>query len=83
MFELGNRVRAMADFDGNDSIVGKCVKIIYIKEHSGRNDLYTVEFDDAIKFGHSGFERTGKNFHCWNVEEKYLELENNLIVKLI
>lgn len=73
-FKVGDRVRCIKSYDGNDKIVNKNGRIIEISP--SKKDV-TVEFDELIG-GHSGIDSSkGKKGHCWTVPVEYLVPETS------
>lgn len=71
---IGDRVRCVKSYQGNDKIVNKTGRIIEID--SSRKNV-TVEFDELID-GHSGHSCCrGKSGHCWIVPVEYLVPETS------
>ena len=62
-FKIGDRVKAVKPFDGNNSIVDEIGTIVAISDIF-RADL-GVEFDDKIGFGAHTCYGKGKDGHCW------------------
>jgi hypothetical protein len=79
-FKVGQRVKCIAEHDGNIDIIGKTGKIIC---HIDEN-LYGIEFDKEIEHGHNCRdidvdtmkEVYGKDGHCWNIRAKKLRPYN-------
>ena len=63
-FKVGDRVRAIAEYDGNTEIIGQVGTVREIDA-----DFYGVEFDNDI----GGCSFHGKFGHCWNIPESKLE----------
>ena len=63
-FKVGDRVRAIAEEDGNTDIVGQVGTVREINP-----DFYGVEFDNDI----GGCSFHGKFGHCWNIPGSKLE----------
>ena len=60
MLKVGDSVRCIREYGGNDTAVGKEGKVTVIM---GMNT--TVEFNEGI-WGHSGQDGKGKPVNCWN-----------------
>lgn len=69
-FKIGDRVRAVKPYDGNEMIVGKTGTVVCLEEI-----LIGVEFDGSID-GH-GCRSNGKMDHCWWCSEEILEPNAN------
>lgn len=65
-FKVGDRVRAIKDYDSNDHIVNQEGTVIIGGIHA-----VGVEFDKAVD-GHNCWGR-GKDFHCWWCADNVLE----------
>ena len=62
-FKIGDRVKAVKEYDGNKNIVGKIGTIVGMC--SCGCGLIAVEFDDNIGSGAHTCEGKGKDGHCW------------------
>ena len=76
-FKVGDRVKCIKEYEDNKDIVGKVGTIREIF-----SSTCTVEFDNKIEKGHSGFG-AGKKEHCWNFNinkaPQYLEPYKDLV----
>lgn len=79
-FKVGDRVRAVKEYGGNKSIVGKVGTIKHITGDTPYK-RYAVEFDETIRIGHT-CNKKGKSGHCWWCDGNVIELEheNNKII---
>ena len=69
-FKIGDRVRAVNEYDDNENIVGKIGTVISVYNDT---DFIGVEFDDEIGFcGHTCGGR-GKYKRCWWYPDRILE----------
>ena len=70
-FKIGDRVKAVKEYDGNKNIVGKIGTVIAL--HGYGADFIGVEFDDEIDFGGHSCDGKGKDGHCWWCLDRILE----------
>ena len=70
-FKIGDRVKAIKEYDGNENIVGKIGTVIIMFDHV--RDQIGVEFDDTIGFGGHSCGGRGKDEHCWWCSDRILE----------
>ena len=66
--KLGQVVRCLTAFDGNEEVKDKVGFIRYIAGPTA-----TVQFFDKVG-GHAGFDNTGHDGHCWNINKSDLVL---------
>lgn len=64
-FRVGDRVACMIAVDGNESIIGKHGKIVYIDAFD-ESRRYSVDFDEKLECGHEcgGNARWGHGWNC-------------------
>ena len=78
-FKVGDRIKAIQEYEGNDEIVEK-YGIIKGIQNSGRGTpIYIIYFDKNI-CGHD--EAGGEYGHSWNIPAYCLELETPVEVKI-
>lgn len=70
-FKIGDRVKAVEQWDGNYSIVGKIGTVVVISGIYRAN--LGVEFDDTIGYGGHSCNGKGKDGHCWWCPDRILE----------
>ena len=70
-FKIGDRVRAVNEYDDNENIVGKIGTVISVYDYD--TDFIGVEFDDEIYFGGHSCGGKGKEGHCWWCPDRILE----------
>ena len=70
-FKIGDRVKAVKEYDGNKNIVGKIGTVIALYDYGTGN--IGVEFDDKIAFGVHTCGGKGKDGHCWWCSDDTLE----------
>lgn len=70
-FKIGDRVKAVKEYDGNKNIVGKIGTIITLNGYGTAH--VGVEFDDNIGFRGHNCGGNGKNGHCWWCADYILE----------
>ena len=70
-FKIGDRVKAVKEYDGNKNIVGKIGTVIAL--HGYGADNIGVEFDDKIGFDGHTCGGKGKYGHCWWCSDDTLE----------
>ena len=70
-FKIGDRVRAVNEYDGNENIVGKIGTVISVCDYD--TGLIDVEFDDKINFEEHTWGGKGKVKHCWWCPDYILE----------
>lgn len=78
MFNIGDRVIAVRPVDGNDRVVDKTGKIVWIRTNEDEYFDVCVEFDEAFIGGHDGeiggYSAKGKDGHCYYGNFKSFEL---------
>lgn len=70
-FKIGDRVKAVKEYDRNKNIVGKIGTVIALNGYD--TDHVGVEFDDTIGFGGHTCGGKGKDNHCWWCDDYILE----------
>lgn len=70
-FKIGDRVKAVKEYEGNKNIVGKIGTVIALNGYD--TDRVGVEFDDTIGFGGHTCGGKGKDNHCWWCDDYILE----------
>ena len=70
-FKIGDRVRAVKEYDGNKNIVGKIGTVIELCDYCTYN--ICVEFDNIIGFACHNCGGKGKDGHCWWCSDCILE----------
>ena len=71
-FKIGDKVKCIERYCGNESIIGQKGKIIVLMSQNSHHD-YGIEFENKIYHGHN-CDGVGREGYCWFIPESLLVL---------